>query len=112
MDNEALKPDIMQLDSGEGPNRKWKQKVGLRRRDAFKAWQFSLLLNVPLLHTQIRHGMQEPTEMCQFMLAVEEERKDAKRRSTPCVEAVEELRRDALEARLTLRRAHNIAKSW
>ena len=34
-----------------------------RRRNAFKAWKFSLLRNVLLLRTLIQHGMQEPKKM-------------------------------------------------
>ena len=64
-----------------------------------------------MLHTLIRHGMQEPKKMCQFMLAIEEEKAEAKQSYKPCVEEVEKLRSAALEARLNLKWALKITKT-
>ena len=106
MHNQQLKADIVQLDSGSYQGKtwkKWKDNVKKSRRDAFKAWKWSLLLNSPLLLTLLRHGMQEPRQMCEFVLAVQEERQETARRYTPSAEEVEKLRNEALEARLNLR---------
>ena len=109
MFHKDLKADMLQLQSRRGGNYKWKNDVRQRRRDAFRAWKFHQLNNTPLLLNLIRHGMQEPKEMCKFLLAVEAEKEASTRRSTAYVETREQQRKQAFEARRRLEHAQKLA---